>query len=54
MRALRRHLVEERGLPGTAVEFSGYWRANLGQDDAPTEEDLAWAKERAAEGTETS
>ncbi|MFF2405413.1 siderophore-interacting protein [Streptomyces sp. NPDC058092] len=54
VRALRRHLVEERGLPRAAVEFSGYWRASLSQDDAPTEEDLAWAKERAAEGTETS
>ncbi|AXE83053.1 siderophore-interacting protein [Streptomyces atratus] len=54
VRALRRHLVEERGLPRAAVEFSGYWRASLTQDDAPTEEDLAWAKERAAEGPETS
>ncbi len=49
VRALRRHLVEERGLPRSAVEFSGYWRRALTQDDAPTEEDLAWARERAAE-----
>ncbi|MEV0918101.1 siderophore-interacting protein [Streptomyces sp. NPDC049967] len=49
VRALRRHLVEERGLPRSAVEFSGYWRRALTQDDAPTEEDLAWAAERAAE-----
>lgn len=47
VRALRRHLVEERGLARPAVEFSGYWRRALTQDDAPTEEDLAWAKERA-------
>lgn len=47
VRALRRHLVEERGLPRAAVEFSGYWRRSLTQDDAPTEEDLAWARERA-------
>ncbi|ROQ66441.1 NADPH-dependent ferric siderophore reductase [Streptomyces sp. 840.1] len=47
VRALRRHLVEERGLPRSAVEFSGYWRRALTQDDAPTEEDLAWARERA-------
>ncbi|MER7806584.1 siderophore-interacting protein [Streptomyces sp900116325] len=46
VRALRRHLVEERGLARPAVEFSGYWRRALTQDDAP-EEDLAWAKERA-------
>ncbi|MGN5637500.1 siderophore-interacting protein [Streptomyces sp. AC154] len=49
VRALRRHLVEERGLPRSAVEFSGYWRRSLTQDDAPTEEDLAWAAERSAE-----
>lgn len=54
VRSLRHHLVEERGLPRVAVEFSGYWRTSLTQDDAPTEEDLAWAKERAAEGPETS
>ncbi|MFB7950652.1 MULTISPECIES: siderophore-interacting protein [unclassified Streptomyces] len=49
VRALRRHLVEERGMDRGAVEFSGYWRRSLTQDDAPTEEDLAWARERAAE-----
>ncbi|MEE1791576.1 siderophore-interacting protein [Streptomyces sp. BE308] len=48
VRALRRHLVEERRLPKESVEFSGYWRRRLTQDDAPTEEDLAWARERAA------
>lgn len=52
VRALRRHLVEERGLPRKAVRFSGYWRASLTQDDAPTDEDLAWAREQAAEATE--
>ncbi|MEW2067378.1 siderophore-interacting protein [Streptomyces sp. NPDC007346] len=49
VRALRRHLVEERRLPKGSVEFSGYWRRALTQDDAPTEEDLAWAAERAAD-----
>ncbi|MDV9201562.1 siderophore-interacting protein, partial [Streptomyces sp. Wh19] len=49
VRALRRHLVEECGLARKAVEFSGYWRRSLTQDDAPTEEDLAWAKEQAKE-----
>ncbi|MFD3639663.1 siderophore-interacting protein [Streptomyces griseus] len=49
VRALRRHLVEDRVLPKAAVEFSGYWRRALTQDDAPTEEDLAWAAERAAD-----
>ncbi|MEW1756326.1 siderophore-interacting protein [Streptomyces cyaneofuscatus] len=51
VRALRRHLVGERGLPKGAVEFSGYWRRALTQDDAPTEEDLAWAAERAADAS---
>ncbi|MEV8453900.1 siderophore-interacting protein [Streptomyces sp. NPDC052095] len=46
VRALRRHLVEERGMDKKAVEFAGYWRRSLTQDDAPTEEDLAWAKEQ--------
>ncbi|MCX5109756.1 siderophore-interacting protein [Streptomyces sp. NBC_00378] len=49
VRALRRHLIEERGLHRAAVQFSGYWRRSLTQDDAPTEEDLAWAKEQAGE-----
>ncbi|MEW1614609.1 MULTISPECIES: siderophore-interacting protein [unclassified Streptomyces] len=49
VRALRRHLVGERQLPQDDVEFSGYWRRALTQDDAPTEEDLAWAAERAAD-----
>ncbi|MFD4748585.1 siderophore-interacting protein [Streptomyces rubiginosohelvolus] len=51
VRALRRHLVEDRELPKAAVEFSGYWRRALTQDDAPTEEDLAWAAERAADAS---
>ncbi|MFJ6613272.1 siderophore-interacting protein [Streptomyces sp. NPDC091289] len=51
VRALRRHLVEDRKLPRAAVEFSGYWRRALTQDDAPTEEDLAWAAERAADAS---
>ncbi|MEU0358078.1 siderophore-interacting protein [Streptomyces cyaneofuscatus] len=51
VRALRRHLVGERGLTKGAVEFSGYWRRALTQDDAPTEEDIAWAAERAADAS---
>ncbi|MFJ9695625.1 siderophore-interacting protein [Kitasatospora sp. NPDC101183] len=45
VRALRRHLVTERGVAKEAVEFSGYWRHRLTQDDAPTAEDLADARE---------
>ncbi|MFJ2647417.1 siderophore-interacting protein [Streptomyces sp. NPDC087420] len=49
VRALRRHLVEERGFDRRAVDFTGYWRRSLSQDDAPTEADLAEARERPAD-----
>ncbi|WP_370971016.1 siderophore-interacting protein [Amycolatopsis sp. cg9] len=45
VRALRRHLVE-RGVDKSAIEFTGYWRRKLTQDDAPTPEDLADAREK--------
>ncbi|MET9254540.1 siderophore-interacting protein [Streptomyces sp. NPDC003717] len=41
VRALRRHLVDERGLDRRTVAFTGYWRRHLTQDDALTEEDEA-------------
>ncbi|MFF5973538.1 siderophore-interacting protein [Streptomyces sp. NPDC012769] len=47
VRALRRHLVEERAVDRRAIHFAGYWR-RLTQDDAPTAEDLAEARERLA------
>ncbi|MFY1692262.1 siderophore-interacting protein [Plantactinospora sp. WMMB782] len=49
VRALRRHLVDDRGLPKRSIDFAGYWRRNLTQDDDPTAEDLAEARERLAE-----
>lgn len=48
VRALRRHLVDERGMAKPDIEFTGYWRRKLTQDDAPTEEDLAEIRERLA------
>ncbi|SFW92250.1 siderophore-interacting protein [Amycolatopsis australiensis] len=48
VRTLRRHLVGDRGLGKRAVEFTGYWRRRLTQDDAPTTEDLADAAEKLA------
>lgn len=45
VRALRRSLVE-RGVPKPRIEFTGYWRRTLTQDDAPTADDLAEAQER--------
>lgn len=49
VRALRRHLIGERGLDRRSVHFTGYWRRRLTQDDAPTEADLAEARERLAD-----
>ncbi|MFJ3903859.1 siderophore-interacting protein [Streptomyces sp. NPDC090025] len=48
VRAVRRHLVAERGVDRRAIDFTGYWRRRLTQDDAPTPEDLAEASERLA------
>ncbi|MFD5463428.1 siderophore-interacting protein [Kitasatospora sp. NPDC127059] len=48
VRAVRRCLVEERGVPKESIDFTGYWRHRLTQDDAPTAEDLADARERLA------
>ena len=48
VRSLRRHLVDDRGMAKRAIDFTGYWRASLTQDDAPTDEDLADANERVA------
>ncbi|MYW02377.1 siderophore-interacting protein [Streptomyces sp. SID3343] len=49
VRALRRHLVDDRGLDKRSIDFAGYWRFTLTQDDAPTTEDMAEAQERLAE-----
>lgn len=48
VRALRRHLVGDRGFDKRSIEFTGYWRLKLTQDDPPTPEDLAEARERIA------
>ncbi|MBW4718256.1 siderophore-interacting protein [Saccharothrix obliqua] len=49
VRGLRRHLVDDRGVDKRRIDFTGYWRLALTQDDAPTEEDIAEAKERVAD-----
>ncbi|MET8760105.1 siderophore-interacting protein [Lentzea sp. NPDC004782] len=51
VRALRRHFAG-LGVSKKDIEFSGYWRRSLTQDDAPTAEDLAEAQERIASLTE--
>ncbi len=48
VRTLRRHLVGARGMPKTSIDFTGYWRLRLTQDDAPTDDDVADAQERLA------
>jgi NADPH-dependent ferric siderophore reductase len=45
VRALRRTLIA-KGIPKQAINFTGYWRSRLSQDDAPTEADMADAQER--------
>jgi NADPH-dependent ferric siderophore reductase len=49
VRALRRHLVAGRAVPKRSIEFTGYWREKLTQDDAPTDEDMADAQEKLAQ-----
>lgn len=49
VRTLRRHLVTDRGVPKRSIDFTGYWRKNLTQDDNPTDEDLSEARERLAD-----
>ncbi|TWP54313.1 siderophore-interacting protein [Lentzea tibetensis] len=48
VRTMRRHLVGERGIDKKSIEFTGYWRRALTQDDAPTPEDMAEAQEKIA------
>ncbi|WP_229869287.1 siderophore-interacting protein [Streptomyces inusitatus] len=48
VRALRRHLVADRGIDKSAVAFTGYWRVRLTQDDALTEADVADREEALA------
>lgn len=45
VRSLRRALVA-KGIPKRAINFTGYWRTHLSQDDAPTEADMADIQEK--------
>ncbi|GAB2599157.1 siderophore-interacting protein [Streptomyces capparidis] len=51
VRAVRRHLVNERGIDKRDVAFTGYWRLHLAQDEAPTAEDTADQAEALAEAS---
>jgi NADPH-dependent ferric siderophore reductase len=48
VRTLRRDLLS-RGVPKSSIDFAGYWRERLTQDDAPTDADMAEARERIAD-----
>jgi NADPH-dependent ferric siderophore reductase len=52
VRALRRHLVGERGVERRAVAFTGYWRLHRTQDDAPSAEEVAEQAEVLADAAE--
>ncbi|MHA6628014.1 siderophore-interacting protein [Pseudonocardia sichuanensis] len=49
VRAVRRHLVGERGVAKKQIAFAGYWRLHLTQDAAPTPEEESEAAELLAE-----
>ncbi|GAA5118009.1 siderophore-interacting protein [Pseudonocardia adelaidensis] len=53
VRALRRHLVAERGIARRAVSFTGYWRLHRTQDDAPSEEEIAEQAEVLADAADS-
>jgi NADPH-dependent ferric siderophore reductase len=52
VRTLRRDLVA-RGVPKKSIDFTGYWRTSLTQDDDLTEADMAELQERLAEMEES-
>ncbi|WP_445396570.1 siderophore-interacting protein [Streptomyces sp. LE64] len=45
VRAVRRHLVADRGVDKRHIAFTGYWRLALAQDDGLTTEDTAEREE---------
>ena len=49
VRALRRHLVTDRGVGKASVAFAGYWRRDLAEDDPPTDDDTEDQAEVMAE-----
>ena len=52
VRALRRHLVDERGIDRRSVAFTGYWRLHRTQDDAPSAEEVEEQAEQLADAAE--
>jgi NADPH-dependent ferric siderophore reductase len=54
VRAVRRHLVNERGVDKKQIAFTGYWRLHLSQDADSTPEDAADRAEVMAELAEAN
>lgn len=45
VRAVRRHLVNERGIDKRFIDFTGYWRSRRAEDDARSAQELADERE---------
>jgi NADPH-dependent ferric siderophore reductase len=54
IRALRRHLLAERGVPREALSLSGYWRLGKNEDGWQAEKREVGATEREAEEREAA
>ena len=48
MRAIRRHLMRERGLPSTAYDVMGYWRASSARQPRAVDPGPIWRAGKAA------
>jgi NADPH-dependent ferric siderophore reductase len=48
MRAIRKHLMRERGLPSTAYDVMGYWRAVVARRPRPVDPGPIWRAGKAA------
>src|SRR3954454_14975509 len=48
MRAIRKHLMRERRLPGTAYDVMGYWRAALARQPRAVDPGPIWRSGKAA------
>ena len=48
MRAIRKHLMRERGLPSTAYDVMGYWRAVAARRPRPVDPGPIWRAGKAA------
>jgi NADPH-dependent ferric siderophore reductase len=52
MRAIRKHLMRERGLPGSAYDVMGYWRGVLRRQPRAVDPGPVWRAGKAAGQTD--